>query len=134
MTAPGWRERKASVLRILLVCVYMLLSVSGIVLIRAGSGRTALSLADGLFQLKLDAFTLGGMCCYVVSFLMFMYILSLYKLSYIVPITTGIVQVLILLAAVIVFREKITTVNLVGVLVVISGIVLMNIQPKAPLP
>ena len=121
-------------LRILLVCVYMLLSVSGIVLIRAGSGRTALSLADGLFQLKLDAFTLGGMCCYVVSFLMFMYILSLYKLSYIVPITTGIVQVLILLAAVIVFREKITTVNLVGVLVVISGIVLMNIQPKAPLP
>jgi len=122
------------VLRILLVCVYMLLSVSGIVLIRAGSGRTALSVAEGLFQLKLDALTLGGMCCYIVSFLMFMYILSLYKLSYIVPVTTGIVQVLILLAAVFIFREKISTVNLVGVLVVISGIVLMNVQPKAPLP
>ena len=121
-------------LRVLLVCLYMFLSVSGIILIRAGSGRTALSLTDGLFLMKLDAFTLGGMCCYIVSFLMFMYILSLYKLSYIVPITTGIVQVLILLAAIFLFREKISAINLAGVLVVIAGIVLMNIQPKTPLP
>ena len=121
-------------LRILLVCIYMFLSVSGIVLIRAGSGRTALSLTGGLFLMKLDLLTLGGMCCYIVSFLMFMYILSLYKLSYIVPITTGIVQVLILLAAVFLFREKVSPINLAGVLVVIAGIVLMNIQPKTPLP
>lgn len=121
-------------LRVLFVCIYMLLSVSGIVLIRAGSGRTALALADGLVQLKVDGATIGGLCCYVISFLMFIKVISMYELSYIVPITTGIVQVLILLAALFLFHERVSTVNLIGVTVVIFGIVLMNLKKGTPVP
>jgi len=117
-------------MRVLLVAIYMVLSVSGIVLVKAGAGRSAFGLADGLLQMKLDVFTISGLSCYIVSFLLFIKVLSLYELHHIVPITTGIVQIMILLAAFFIFKEKIATINLVGTLVVIIGVVLMNIRQK----
>jgi len=122
------------VLRILFVCLYVLLSVSGIVLIKSGAATTAFLFEGSVFQLKASLQTVAGFCCYIISFLMMIRMVALYELSYIVPITTGMVQILILLAAVFLFRERIAPVNLVGIFVVISGIVLMNLKVKGPTP
>jgi len=122
------------VLRILFVCVYILLSVSGIVLIKSGAAATSFAFSESVFHVKAGLQTVAGFCCYIASFLMMIRIVSLYELSYIVPITTGMVQVLILLAAVFLFRERIAPVNLVGIFVVIAGIILMNLKEKGPTP
>ncbi len=114
--------------RMVLVIIYMLLSVSGIVMVKAGAASAEFGVAAGILNMKLDLLTLAGLSCYVVSFLLFMKILTQYELHYIVPITTGIVQILILLAAFFIFREKIAPLNLIGIFVVIIGIVLMNLK------
>ena len=48
-----------------------------------------------------------------------------YDLSIMVPIVNGVVQLVILGLGTIVFREKISTVTLIGAFVVIAGIVIM---------
>jgi len=116
------------VLRALSVILYMLLSVSGIVLVKAGAGATMLGFSGGILQMRAGWQTIAGLCCYVASFLMLMGILGQYDLSYIVPLTTGIIQILILLAAVFFFRERISILNLVGIFVVIAGVILMNLK------
>lgn len=55
-------------------------------------------------------------------------LLATYDLSYIVPITTGIVQVIILILSYVIFKENINTINLIGISLVIIGIVLISIK------
>ncbi len=62
------------------------------------------------------------------SFLLFTQLVTMFDLSYIVPITTGIVQVASLIAAVKIFKEDLSINGIIGIVMVISGIVLMNLK------
>ena len=67
-----------------------------------------------------------GFICYLASFLLFTRIVTKFDLSYIMPICTGVVQIVTLIAAKLIFKEIITTQGLVGAVLVILGIVIMN--------
>ena len=64
-------------------------------------------------------------CFYIISFLLWQRLIVKYDLSIMVPIVNGVVQLVILGLGTIVFREKISTVTLIGAFVVIAGIVIM---------
>lgn len=70
--------------------------------------------------------SLLGLVCYLCSFLLFTRIVIMFDLSYIMPICTGIVQALTLVASKIVFKEEISTAGVIGAILVIIGIVIMN--------
>ena len=72
--------------------------------------------------------TLLGFILYIGSFLMWQKLLTTYDLSYIVPITTGIVQIVVLIASYFIFHEAITLTNLIGIIFVTIGIVLISIK------
>ena len=57
-------------------------------------------------------------------------LLTTYDLSYIVPITTGIVQIVVLIASYFIFHETITITDLIGLVFVTIGIVLISIKVK----
>lgn len=69
-----------------------------------------------------------GFICYICSFLLFTKIVVMFDLSYILPICTGISQVLILIASYYVFKEKISVYGIVGASLIIIGLVIMNIK------
>ena len=77
---------------------------------------------------KIGYITLLGFILYIGSFLMWQKLLTTYDLSYIVPITTGIVQVVVLLVSYFIFKEAITLTNLTGIIFVIVGIILISIK------
>ena len=54
--------------------------------------------------------------------------IATYDLSYIVPLTTGIVQVIVLIMGYFIFKENVSLVNLGGIILVIIGIVLISIK------
>lgn len=51
-----------------------------------------------------------------------------FDLTYIMPIVTGISQILIIIAGLTIFKEHITKFGIIGIFLVIIGIVMLNIK------
>jgi drug/metabolite transporter (DMT)-like permease len=50
----------------------------------------------------------------------------MFDLSYIMPLTTGIVQILSLVASSVVFKESISKQGIIGASIIIIGLIIMN--------
>lgn len=112
---------------IILIIIYMILSAGGLILFKLGSSNSIdVSLTKGMFNMRISYMSILGIFSYGISFLLYMGLVTKYNLSYIVPITSGIIQVLILLASAFIFRETISNLNIVGAILVIIGVVLIN--------
>ena len=112
-----------------LVCVYLILTVSGLVLFKAGSNQgLAANVSGGFFSLKISWLSILGMLCYLFSFLLYLVLISKMDLGYIYPVTTGIVYVLVLVASIAIFKEPISTFKLIGCGLILAGVVCMNLK------
>ena len=110
------------------VAIYLLFSISGITLVKLGGNNPTIFLNFAKIQLQLSWLSIAGIFCYGISFLLFMYILPKYDLSYITPLTTGLTQILLLIVAFLVFRENISVTRIIGVLTIVAGIYILNIK------
>lgn len=114
-------------IKYILTALYVLLTTGGLVCLKLGGNSLSLSLKNNI-GFKIGYVTLLGFILYIGSFLLWQKLLATYDLSYIVPITTGIVQVVVLLASYFIFHESISLINLVGITFVIVGIILISIK------
>lgn len=114
----------------ILVIVYIVLAISGLVLMKIGGNTGTLSLAQGEFIFSMNFVSLFGFVSYIASFLLFTNIVVKFDLSYIMPISSGIIQVLTLLSGYLIFKEKVSINGIIGVSFVILGIIVMNIKTK----
>lgn len=111
------------------VIIYLLLSVGGLVLVKLGSNSISLLLSNGVFNFTMSIKAILGFVFYIGSFIIYtFYIIRKFNLSYIFPILTGITQILVIIAGILIFKEKINVYGYVGISFIILGIVLMNIK------
>ena len=113
---------------ILVFAIYLACSVGGMLLVKLGSGDTVLAIDHGVLQFKMPMLSILGLSLYIISFLLWMGLINVADLSYIVPIGMGLSQVLIIAAAALILKENINVYQWVGIFVVITGIVLLNIK------
>lgn len=113
-------------MKFILVGIYMIFALSGLTLMKLGGNTGTLSLKNSDFIVSMSWISAIGFICYIASFLLFTKIVVKFDLSYIMPIITGITQILTLVIAAIVFKEKFTVQSIVGASLVIIGIVVMN--------
>lgn len=116
-------------MKIILVGIYMIMTMLGLVFMKSGGNTGTISMINKDITLAINWISLIGFVCYLISFLLYTKIIVLFDLSYIVPITTGIVQILTLVAAKLVFKEEMSLTGVIGAIIVISGIIIMNL-PK----
>ena len=116
-------------MKLVLIGIYLFMTVAGLVLMKYGKNPGSIKIADGNISFGVSFISGIGLVCYVISFVLFTRIVIMFDLSYIYPITTGIVQLLSLVASKIVFKEDITVQALIGASLVIVGIIVMN-MPK----
>ena len=83
---------------------------------------------DGTITLGMSIVSGIGFVCYLGSFLLFTRVITMFDLSYIYPIVTGIVQILTLVASAVVFKENMSIQSVIGVIIVIVGIIIMNFK------
>jgi len=107
---------------------YILLTTGGLVLMKLGNNAGSIAVQNSTVNFSVNVISLLGLIIYIISFLMFTKIITTYDLSYIYPIVTGIVQVLSLAAALLIFKEHLTWFGIIGIVLVIGGIVIMNIN------
>ena len=93
---------------------------------KAGGDSLKISFHEG-FTFKIGFITFIGFALYLISFLLWQRMLIKYDLSTMVPIVTGIVQIIVLLIGLFIFKESISIVTLVGAIVVIAGIIIMGL-------
>lgn len=111
-----------------LVPIYIILTISGLVFMKLGGNPGTISFKDGGFSISMSTVSAIGFVCYICSFILFTRIVVLFDLSFIYPLTTGIVQTITLVASYFIFKEKISVTGLVGAILVMIGIVVMNIK------
>lgn len=112
-----------------LIGVYLLLSISGVVLFKLGTQKEFLfSISNGIFSFKISLLSILGLLCYVCSFLMYMFLISTFDMTYIVPVTTGINQVLTIIVAVMIFKESLTLSKMAGTVLIVLGVVIINLK------
>lgn len=116
-------------MKYLLTIVYIFFTTSGITFMKLGGDSLKLGLKDG-FSLSMGWKTFVGFLFYLVSFILWQRLLVKYDLSVMVPIVTGIVQIIILIIGYTVFKESFNIVSLVGALLIIVGIIVLAISVK----
>ena len=111
-------------MKYILTVIYICLTTAGIFLMKQGGNSLTVTVKNG-FAFNIGYITLLGFICYLFSFLLWQKLLTTYDLTYIVPITTGICQVVIMLIGFLIFKEKINWVGIAGAALVIAGVVLI---------
>ena len=113
----------------LIIILYLICASSGQVLFKYGCNKSfKLELYNGNLNLNINIFSIMGLILYVISFVLFCYIMSRYNLSYIVPILTGVLYISVILLSTFILRESINTIQLVGIGVILFGVIIMNIR------
>lgn len=115
-------------MKIILIFIYLSLTLSGLVLMKKGGNPGKIKISKVDINLSMSPVSALGFVCYLCSFLLFTKIVLIFDLSYIMPVVTGIVQVMTLIVANIFFKEKISKASIVGASMVIVGIVVMNLK------
>ena len=107
-----------------------LLITSGQVFWKIGLGRIGgFYLADAgifgnMFRILSSPFVIAGFAVYILATGFFMYLLSKYDISLVIPISS-ISFIFSLIAGAWIFHEHITAMRVAGVLVIITGIILV---------
>lgn len=113
-------------MEIALVICYLILTMSGLVLMKLGGNTGTISINSGEVSFGISPISLVGFICYIGSFLLFTKMVVMFDLSYILPLCTGITQVLTLIFSKVIFKENISIQGLIGASIIILGIIIMN--------
>lgn len=114
----------------ILVVLYILLNLLGLVFMKLGGNTGNISIQSNSFIFSMNFISLIGFISYIISFLLFTSIVVKFDLSYIMPVTSGITQVLTLISGFVIFNEEITIKGIVGAVIVIIGIIIINFKVK----
>lgn len=122
------QKRRNFKMQFILVVIYLLLTISGLVLIKLGGNSGSLSITQGNVNFGVSLISLIGLICYIGSFLLYTRIVVIFDLSYITPLCTGIVQILTLIASKLIFKENISIQGVIGASIIIIGLIIMNLK------
>ena len=121
--------KEVKMINYILIGIYLILSVTGVALFNLGSQKEILlSISNGVFNFKISLISILGLLCYVCSFLMYMFLISKFDMTYIVPITTGITQVLTFIVAIVLFKECLTVSKVAGTILILIGVAIINFK------
>ncbi len=116
-------------MKYLLTIVYIIFTTCGITLMKLGGDSLSISFSKGL-NFKIGWITCLGFISYIISFLLWQKLLVKYDLSTMVPIVTGITQIIIVAIGYTILKEPIKVPCLIGAIVIIFGIIIMALGSK----
>ena len=116
-------------MKYLLSIIYIIFTTSGITFMKLGGDSLKINFSQG-FSFSMSWKTFIGFALYLISFLLWQRLIVKYDLSTIVPLVTGIVQIVVLLIGYILLHEQISSLSIIGALIIIVGIVFMAFGKK----
>ena len=110
---------------LLLSATYAILTVAALVIVRM-SGGVDISISNSIFNIKLSSKMIVGLVIYVISFVLYLFIIPRLTFTNTFPILNGAVYMLIVMSGVFIFHEKITLQHVVGIALILAGIIVLG--------
>lgn len=123
------RKKNKGMIPILFI-IYVCLSAGGLILFKLGSNDMSVQITSQLFSVQFSWKMLLGILCYGCSFLLWLFIVSKMNLSVAMPLSVGLVNVLVLLGSSYFLKESISISQWIGVGVIIMGLAIINMGGK----
>ena len=114
-------------MNLILCIVYLLFTISGVVFMKLGGDSVHLSLSPS-FSISMGWLSFLGFSCYLISFLLWRRLLISNDISIIIPVLTGVVQIITCIAAFMIFKESFNIYKILGIVLIIIGIILLTIK------
>ena len=106
--------------------LYVICSVSGSTLLKFGSMPGVKTLFTVPFiNMNMSFYTFIGFVTYGLSFIFYTILLSKFDLSFISPLTVGLVYVILMITAFVFFKEAVTFYKILGSSLILVGILLI---------
>lgn len=116
-------------MNVALIVLYVLFAVGGSTLIKYGGLAKVTSLIVlPIAHVSISLITILGILAYGISFLLYILLLNKFDLSFISPLTIGIVYVLLMGTAVVIFNESFTMLKTIGCTLILVGIFLILLK------
>lgn len=113
-------------MNIVLIVIYVIFAVGGSTLIKYGGiAKSTALFTIPIVNVSLSPISLFGILCYGASFVLYVFLLNRLDLSFVSPVTIGIVYVLLMITAVLVFGEQMTAIKIVGCGLILAGVLLV---------
>lgn len=113
----------------ILIGLYLTFSLGGVFLFKIGCQKEfIISFSSGIFSMNISLMSIFGLLSYVVSFLLYMLLISKNEMTYIVPVTTGITYILTFILAVLLLKETISVNKLLGSALILIGVIIINLK------
>lgn len=112
----------------ILLIIYVLASSFGMVLIKKGGANTSISFSRDIFGLQVSWGLLFGIVFYLISFILWMFILQMFNLTYISPVAYGITYIFIIFFSKLFLSERISKYQIIGVVLIVSGIFIASLK------
>jgi len=122
------KNGKGHAMQIILIAIYLVCTVSGLLLLKMNSGGSSLGLEGGALSARFPLGFILGLFFYAVSFVLWIVILRGGSLNFIYPVVTGMVYISVMAGSYLVLKEPITVKQLAGTAVILVGVVLMNLK------
>lgn len=111
--------------------IYVFFSALGLTLLKLGvSDGAGLSKTNGMITMKFKTILILGLVLYLTSFLISLFVISKCNLTYFYPICSGLIYVVVCLLGVLFLKEKLSVYSIIGIVCILGGITVMNLQPK----
>lgn len=107
---------------------YILFTIGGLILMKIGGNQLSLNINKQMLGLSIGWILILAFAMYGVSFLIWSRIVTKNDLTYIMPITSAITNVLSVIAGIIIFKENLSIIQIAGIAVTILGIIMINIK------
>lgn len=114
---------------IIAIITYVILTSGGLIAIKLGSESSQyLWHLTGKVSIPINPYMILGVFLYALSFLIYIFLISKFELSYIIPLVTALVYIIIFLAAFLLFKESFTSYKLTAIILIVIGLILLNIK------
>lgn len=111
----------------ILFIIYVVLSSAGLLLVKMGSADNLIRIQNSIFSFNMSLTSMLGMLCYLISFLLWMVIVSKSQISYIVPLGVAFTNLAILLGSVVFLHETLTIKIVIGAALIVLGVFVMQL-------
>ena len=109
-------------IKFILIIIYGILGSGGMYLIKLGSQNgTSFLIKSGILKISLNFQFISGFCCYVLSFLIYMYLISKYNLSYIIPLASAVFYIFILFISIFLLKETFSIYSSIGFFLIFNN-------------
>lgn len=115
----------------LIIGFYVLTTSLALIVLKLGTKTgSPIDYVNHKLHININIYVITGIIFYGISFLTYIYLISRYDLGYIIPLTTAFVYILIFTASFFVFKEVFTVVKILGIVLILGGIILLNLNKQ----